>query len=32
MTNEELIQSYRCGNKESLQLLLEQNKALIVSD
>ena len=29
MTNEELIQSYRCGNKESLQLLLEQNKALI---
>lgn len=29
MTNEELIQAYRWGNKESLQLLLEQNKALI---
>lgn len=29
MTNEELIQAYRCGNEESLQLLLEQNKALI---
>ena len=29
MTNKELIQAYRCGDKESLQLLLEQNKALI---
>lgn len=29
MTNEELIQSYKWGNKECLQLLLEQNKALI---
>lgn len=29
MTNEELIQLYKQGNSESLQLLLEQNKALI---
>ncbi|MDU6274032.1 MAG: sigma-70 family RNA polymerase sigma factor [Clostridiales bacterium] len=29
MTNEELIQSYKQGKSESLQLLLEQNKALI---
>lgn len=29
MTNEELIQSYKQGKSESLQLLLEQNKAFI---